>query len=129
MNTLRRMVSKKSFLVSREEESIKYLFSFNTIIQQQQQQQQVSNPNDGNDNDEVFALSGRDEKVVTLEEDNEKKQEEDRLLDEEAKSLSHLLNGVYIPPPVPAPARFDMFLLLSCWYRIRNSSSKSKVAG
>ncbi|GJZ69574.1 28S ribosomal protein S9, mitochondrial, partial [Tanacetum coccineum] len=60
------------------EQNIESLFSFNTIIQQQQ----VSNPND---NDEVFALSGQ--------EDNEKKQEEEnRLLDEEAKSLSDVLN-------------------------------------
>ncbi|GKD42615.1 28S ribosomal protein S9, mitochondrial [Tanacetum coccineum] len=57
------------------EQNIESFFSFNTIIQQ------VSNSNDGNDNDEVFALSGQV--------DNEKKQEEEnRLLDEEAKSLS-----------------------------------------
>ncbi|GKC61110.1 hypothetical protein Tco_1088708, partial [Tanacetum coccineum] len=65
------------------EQNIESLFSFNTIIQQQQ----VSNLNDGNDNDELFDLSGQ--------EDNEKKQEEEnRLLDEEAKSLSDVLNGV-----------------------------------
>ncbi|GJY64792.1 ribosomal protein S9, ribosomal protein S5 domain 2-type fold protein [Tanacetum coccineum] len=67
----------------RGEESIESLFSFNAI-----QQQQVSkNPNDGiHDSDGVFGLSGQ--------EDNEKKQEEEnRLLDEEAKSLSDVLNG------------------------------------
>nr|GEZ14965.1 splicing factor [Tanacetum cinerariifolium] len=62
------------------EESIESLFSFNAI---QEQQQEVSkDPNDGNhDTDGVLALSGQ--------EDNE---EQSRLLDEEAKSLSHVLN-------------------------------------
>nr|GFA03551.1 hypothetical protein [Tanacetum cinerariifolium] len=60
------------------EESIESLFLFNAIQQQF--------PND----DGVFALSGQDEK-----ENNEKKQQEEentRLLDEEAKSLSDVLD-------------------------------------
>ena len=78
-----------SFSLGGGEQSIESLFSFSTVQEEEEFSKVSKNPNDDDNGDGVFALSGQ--------EDNEKKQkqeEENRLLDEEAKSLTHVLKGI-----------------------------------
>ncbi|PWA76972.1 ribosomal protein S9, Ribosomal protein S5 domain 2-type fold protein [Artemisia annua] len=87
-------------------ESIESLFSFSTV--QEEESSKVSkNPNNDDNDNGVFALSGQ--------EDNEKKQQEEeeknRLLDEEAKSLTGVLKERLVMQSIIGPSRLSYPLL------------------